>query len=212
MTVDDLINATNSRVDDELHGDSAVYEWFNSGLNQLGIAVQAIFPQLSQNTDTPAIPAKYHEALAVYAAAKYKERDSSLSESNNFMGQFNEMKKDFVKFYDPPLQYRDDELSELFTAQAGQLAYVITNKTYNPMAGNLQVYYNGRLLTPNVDYFLPDNPAQTYTQIITTNTETNDQDGFVLNANMTIHAGDLISAIWEEHADYVEPPYSFWRW
>lgn len=212
MTVDDLINALNSRVDDELHGDDAVYEWFNSGLNQLGVAVQAVFPQLSQTTDTPVIPSKYHEALVIFAAAKYKERDSSLSESGNFMQQFAEIKKEFNKFYDPPLQYRDDNFSQLFTATAGQLAYVITNSTYDPKYGDLKIFYNGRLLAGGVDYQIVQAPAGSYSQIQTTNTTTNDPNGFMLDASMTINAGDLISAVWEEHADLADPPYDFWRW
>lgn len=212
MNVTDLTNAINNRVDDELSGDTAVYEWLNAALNQLGIAVQAVFPQLTVATDIPVIPVKYHESLAVYAAAKYKERDSSLSEASNFMQQFENMKKDFIRYYDPPLQYRDDPLSQIFTATAGQMAYVITKDSFDPTYGDLQVFYNGRVLQRDVDYQQTRNPATSYANVVTTNTTTNDPNGFTLNAPLVVSAGDVISAIWEEHEDYVRPPYEWWSW
>lgn len=217
MNVSDMYTYVSRLVDDQPIQDDVI-AWLNAGQNIMASEVQATFPQLSNTTTDPTMagtfvfPVKWHHIPCVYAAAMYKAQDTSFQEEQMFVQQFNDLKRTFVQYYDPPLQYKDDALSQLFTATAGQLTYVITKTTYNSDYGDLKVYYNGRLLVPNIDYTIPVQSVQAYSQIVTSATTTNDPNGFILNASFNVLAGDLISAVWEEHADYVNPPYEWWGW
>lgn len=206
MNVQDMIDAINRRIDDTINNNDAV-EFLNAGQNLLAMEVGASFSQLSANTLTGTFdfPAKFHEIPVIYACMRFKELDSVLTEAQNYRIQFEDMKKYFVQNYQVPMYLRDDRLSQQFTAAEGQTAFVITKDNYDPQQGDLLVYKNGIKLIgwSRVISTILDESA-----IVTTNTTTNDPYGFILNNPCTL--GDVITAVWEEHMDLVEPPYSFW--
>lgn len=217
MNILDMYTYVSKLVDDIPVTDDVI-RWLNAGQNILAAEIQAVFPQLQLSTvdatlaGTFAFDVKWHHIPCVYAAAMYKAQDTSFQEEQMFLQQFNDLKKTFVQYYDPPLQYVDSAYAQLFTATAGQLAYVINKISYDPVRGDVQVYYNGRLLVPDQDYSLVGNPANNFASIVTTPITTNDPNGFTLNAAITVNTGDLITAVWQEHFDLVNPPYDFWRW
>lgn len=189
MTLQEMIDAINRRVDDVVDVRDAV-EWLNSGKNQMAVAVGAKFPDLSTTDLNGTFPFddKYHEAPVLYACACFKEQDSSLSEVANFMAKFENLKKDFVRNYAVPPRYRDDRLSQQFTATQGQTTFTITKEGYDPRFGDLKVYVN-------------DMPAEF---------ELGSGTDFILRN--PANNGDAVTAVWEEHIDLIEPPYNWWTW
>lgn len=189
MNLQEMKAAVERRVDDVV--DIAdVVEWLNSAKDRMATAKEAKFPDLSATDLQGTFPfdSKYHEGPVAYAAAKAKELDSALSEASNYMSQFEDIKKEFVDNYELPPRYRDDRLSQQFTATEGQTLFTITKNGYNSRQGDLKVYVND----VEADFVKSDNR------------------GFVLT--VVTSAGDVVTAVWEEHQDIVEPPYSWWKW
>lgn len=198
MNVQDMINALNRRVDDIVASDDAI-EWFNAGINDMAQAVQASFPQLPTAevdgtlSQSPVFPSKYHEIPVMYAAKLYKERDTSLQEAENFLNQYMRMRDDFVKYYEVPVAYRDDSLTQVFTATAGQTVFQITMDTFNYMSSNPVCYINGIRQDDSVI------------------NSVDSQNNITLLPLNPLNAGDAVSFIWEEHADLIEPPFAWWK-
>jgi hypothetical protein len=189
MTLQEMINAINRRIDDVIDTADAI-EWLNEGQNLLAIAVGAKFPQLSSNlTDTFVFDEKYHTIPVIFAAMRYKEQDSSLQEARYLMDQFEEYKREFVENYEVPPRYRDDRQTQQFTATDGQTTFTITKLDYDPNSGDLKVYVN--------DAPVPL-AAIGWDKSFTLETPCSD--------------GDAVTAVWEIHTDMQEPPYPWWRW
>lgn len=191
MNLQQMIDAINSRLEEVVDNNEAV-EWLNAGKNQMAIAVGAKFPDLNPANmqDTFVFDERFHEAPVLYACARYKERDSAIGESANFMAQFEALKKEFALEYVVPPRYREDRMSQQFIAADGQTTFTITKDTYDFRYGDLKVYVN-------------DVPCHNV-QISRDNTFT------ILSP--TLKQGDAVTAIWEEHVDLIEPPYNWWRW
>jgi hypothetical protein len=206
MNLTEMVAAINRRIDDTISLADAV-DFLNAGQNILAMEIGASFTQLLvvDPNGTFDFDAKWHEIPVIYACMRFKELDSVLTESNNYRAQFEEMKKRFVINYQIPMWQRDDRLVQQFVAQAGQKAFVITKDGYDPQQGDLSVYKNGIKLMAweRVISTITDEAA-----IITTLTTTNDPYGFIVTNACSL--GDKITAVWEEHQDLVEPPYSFW--
>lgn len=190
MTLQEMIDAINRRVDDVVDPTDAV-EWLNAGKNRMAMAVGADFPDLtlSNMQESFVFPAKYHEGPVLYACAKFKENDSSLGEAANFMTQFETILREFMENYEVPPRYRDDRLSQRFTAKKGQTTFTITKPGYEPRFGDLKVFVNDIQVDVEI---VPGSKS------FTVLTELND--------------GDIVTAVWEEHWDLNEPPYNWWTW
>lgn len=196
MKLQELIQMVWDNVDDAPSNQTVVRQ-FQAAQNRLASAVEAKFPSFFTNGNfdantEPVFDDKWHEALALFACAKYKEAESSISEANNFMAQFEELKKEFVENYQVPQQYRDDRLSQQFTVVDGQSTFTITKLGYDPSYGNLKVYVKGIQTT---DYTTPADGSPSFT----------------VNPATPLVAGDMITTLWEEHYEYQEPPYSWWN-
>lgn len=206
MTLQEMIDAINRRIDDTILPTDAV-EFLNAGQNVLAMEVGATFAQLTTSNllGTFDFDAKYHEIPVIYACMRFKELDSVLTEANNYRAQFFEMKKFFIQNYQMPSYNRDDRLSQQFSPVAGQTAFVITKDTYDPTQGVLEVYKNG---TRMVSWSKVISTITDEAQIVTTSTSTNDPRGFILSNPCVL--GDRITAVWQEHEDVVDPPYAWW--
>ena len=102
-----LINEVNVLIDDELPS-AEILPWLNDALSDLGTAVQATFPRLTNTSgESPVIPEKYHDALKLYAASMAKAKDMAVGASQLFMDQYFERKKNFVAYYQVPAEYKD---------------------------------------------------------------------------------------------------------
>jgi hypothetical protein len=183
-----------SRIDDA-PVDLTVIQWFDDAQNRLGSAVGAKFPRFVTNnsfdpTKEPVFDEKWQEALVVFACARYKEAEASLAEVQNFQMQFEDLKGEMTENYEVPPQYRDDRLSQQFTATDGQTDFTITKQGYDPTYGNLKLYING---LPTTDFTLASDGST----------------GFSLTTPTTV--GDSVTALWEEHYEYQESPYPWWN-
>lgn len=188
MNLQEMLSAINRRIDDVAVQTDAI-EWLNEGKDKMAIAVGAKFPDVVSLTDSFVFDAKYHGLPVLFASARYKEQDAVLTEASNFMNQFMNGLTEFVSKYEIPPQYRDDRVSQQFIASAAGQTFTITKQTYNATYGDLKVYIN------NVE---------------TTNFTINDT-GTVTVPDSII--GNNVTMVWEEHTDFIEPPYSFWgRW
>lgn len=207
MTLQEMIDAINRRVDDTISTTDAV-EFLNAGQNLLAMELNATFSQLAVTNlnGTFDFDAKYHEIPVIYACMRFKELDSVLTEANNYRVQFDQMKKYFISNYQIPVWQRDDRLCQQFIALDGQTTFVITKETYDPSQGVLSVYKNGSKL---VTWTQVISTVADEGQVTTTTTTTNDPRGFILTYACAL--GDVITAVWEEHQDIVEPPYSWWN-
>jgi hypothetical protein len=227
MTLQDMIDAVNRRVDDVIDTQTII-DYLNAGQNVMATEVGAVFTQFVYGvlTAVPDFDAKYHEIPILYACMRIKEMDSVLSEAQNYRGQFEERKKWFIITYQMPEYLRDDRLTQQFTAVDGQTAFVITKETYNPQTGNLRVYrkkgannYSSNLVTwekvaVTVATVLINGKSYTSSinddnLVTTTTTTTNDPRGFILTFPCSL--GDQITAVWEEHNDIANPPYAWWN-
>jgi hypothetical protein len=181
-----------SRVDDTvLIGD--LLRWLNDAKDDMALEINANFPDIVQTgtmDDSFVFDSRYHIGPVLYACARFKEQQQSVGEANNFMQQYLDLRRKFVSDYEVPVQYREDRLSQQFTAALGQTDFTITKNGYEPNTGDLKVYRNG----------LPESGV-----IIS-----NDYKLFSLVDPAS--EGDQITAIWEEHTDLVEAPYSWWSW
>ena len=133
-------------VDDVVDTDVAL-NLFNEGKNRMATAVKAILPDLTTVPgagDKFVFDDRFHIIPVYYAAAMVKANDSSLTEKDSFMGQFENSVKDFVQNYVPPVIYQDSETTQQFkvTDPAGQSNFIVTKDTFN-MYGNVFVYVDG---------------------------------------------------------------------
>lgn len=190
MTLQEMLEAINRRVDDSVALADAV-DWLNEAKDKMAVEINAAFPDLSTSdtSGTFVFGSKWHRLPVLFACARFKEREIDLQEAANLMSQFEQGVKEFVLRYEIPSIYRDDYLSQQFTATSNAPTVVITKQTYDPTQGDLKVYINN---IKTLDFTIQD-------------------DGSVLVSGAGI--GDKITCVWEEHNDLVEPPYSFWgRW
>lgn len=192
MLLSDMIALLETYVDDTVAAADAV-RWLNAGQNKMATEVRASLPQLTvtPNLDTSfAFPEKFHETPVLYAAAMYKAQDSAMQEKESYLAQFYNGLQEFAQNYDPPAQYRDDPISQQFTATAAQTDFVITKEGYDYRYGNLRVYVNNR----RSSYFMPIETGFTYTSLT------------------PLVAGDYVTAVWDEHSDFTTPPALYPGW
>lgn len=195
MNLQELKASVWERVDDA-PSDITVIKWFDDAQNRLASACDAKFPRFVSNNQfdpnyTPVWDEKWHEALIVFACARYKESEASISEVNNFQTQFEEIKREMSENYQVPPQYRDDRVSQQFTATAGQTTFTITKLGYDPVYGNLKVYVNG---IPTTDYLTPADGSPSFT----------------FNPTTVLNVDDKVTVLWEEHYEYQQAPYGWW--
>lgn len=209
MKLSEMFTLLNVYVDDVVSSPIAT-TLINAGQNKMAADIKAAFPQLSVTNpdDTFVFPEKYHEIPVLYAATMIKAQDSSIREKESFLGQFNNGKADFVENWTVPPRYKDDQHIQQFraTADATTLAvpttFTIASETYDFQFSELTVYINDikttRFTIPTVEIY----------PIVTTPTYSNDVKSFTLSDVPPADA--YITAIWEIHADYQQPPYAWW--
>jgi hypothetical protein len=125
----------------------------------------------------------------MYAASRFKQYDGIFSDAQIFMQDFQSMLNDFQATYQIPFMYRDDHITQQFTAPStttGTETFTITKPTYSYAYGDLTVYVNN-IKTSNFTVY-DDNTVQV----------------------TGLSANDSVTMLWEEHTDIVEPPYSWW--
>jgi hypothetical protein len=204
MNLGDLKQMVWDRIDDAPL-DLMVIRWMENGQSRLASVVNAVFPPFVTNgqfdpTFTPVFDAKWHEALVIFACARYKESESSMQEVQNFQQQFDDLKKEFAERYQVPVQNMDNDHSQQFTNAAGVTEFTITKDGFDKNYSNLKVYINGKL---QVDWTYTNPVSATSTNI----------NNFTLGVSIpTLMATDIVTAVWDNQNQFAEPPYPFWTW
>jgi len=195
VILSEMIALTNSYIDDVAPNDEII-RWLNMGKDRMAIEVKSTFPDLptvAQDqtlTATFIFPAKYHEVPCLYAAAMYRGQESSLNEKGSFMQQFELGVRNFSENYNPPMQYRDEHNIIQYTATAGQTDFVIANDMFTPFYGDVRFYVNS---VPN-DYFVVQSKAL-----------------FKYVGTTPLTNGAKVTLIFEQNANFIEPPYHWMR-
>lgn len=195
MNVADMIKVINSYVDDVVPNDDAI-RWLNLAKDRMATEVKSIFPDLptvAQDqtlSGTFVFPSKYHETPCLYASAMYKAQESSIVEKNSFLQQFEIGLRNFSENYNPPMQYRDEPNIIQYTATAAQTDFVISNDMFTPYYSNVSFYVNS---LPN-DYFSVESKSK-----------------FIYTGTTALSAGDKVTLIFEQNANFVEPPYTWMK-
>jgi hypothetical protein len=173
--------------------DLTVMRWFDRAQARLASAVNASFPKFVTNgvftpTFEPVFDERWHEALVAFACARYKEQEASLNEVANFQQQFDNILKEMTENYEVPLIYRSDRFTQQFTVTDNTVTtFNITKIGYDPSYGNLKVYINGLETT---DFYLASDGTKSFT----------------INPTTPLAVNDAITALWEEHYEFLEPP------
>lgn len=194
MKLSDMYTLLGTYVDDVVTPTTAT-QLLNAGQNKMAVDAKAVFPQLSDSTPegTFIFPEKYHEIPVLYAAAMVKAQDSSIREKGSYLDQFYSGMRDFTENYDIPMQYRDEQFIQQFTATLNQTDFLVTKDTFiNSNLSGLKVYVNNRL----VDFTTSAEYIPTYTFRLKTASS----------------AGDAVTAVWETHHEYDQPPMPWWTW
>lgn len=178
--------------------DLTVMRWFDAAQLRLASAVNAKFPKFVTNgtftpTVEPVFDEQWHEALVVFACARYKEAEASLNEVANYQQQFDNIVKEMTENYEVPLIYRNDRVSQQFTVtDPTQMTFTITKIGYDPTYGNLKVFINGLETT---DFALAWDGTK----------------AFSINATTSLVVNDIVTALWEEHYEFQESPVPWWN-
>lgn len=189
MNLSDMKALLELYVDDIVPVETAVL-LLNNGQNKMAAEVKAKFPQLPQDlTSTFTFDAKYHETPVLYAAAMIKSQDSSIREKESYLAQFNGALSEFSEGYILTPRYRDDDITQQFTATAGQTEFTITRNTYDTRYGDLKVFVNDLELDSSA--YKVDPKAKKFTLVTAA----------ALN--------DAVTALWEQHAEFTDAP-AYW--
>ena len=173
---------------DDLADTTTAVDLFNIAKDRMATEVNATFADIVANgdlSDSFAFDSKYHELPVFYAAAMYKSADSSISEKNSYMNQFEAGLIKFSQKYETPIQYKDGPTIQQFTAVQDQMDFVVTKNDFNFKYTEMQVYLNGLAF---YDYEVDTAAPNTVTIPSGTN------------------AGDLVTITWEMNDIYNSPP------
>ena len=189
-----MINLLNANVDDVIDNSVAV-SWLNAGQNKMASEARASFTQftLTSLNSTPDFPEKYHEIPVLYACAMFQSSESSISEKESYLRQFEEGVTSFIENYDIPVELRDDSNTQHFTkTSTDENRYFISKRGYSDRS-NLKVYING------VETTLFSLIEKNGFEIL-----------FIVNVQEPV-VNDKITARWEDRPDLQEPPYPWMK-
>jgi hypothetical protein len=151
---------------------------------------------LTSLNSTPDFPEKYHEIPVLYACAMFQSSESSISEKESYLRQFEEGVKSFIENYDIPVELRDDSNTQHFTkTSTDENRYFITKRDYSDRS-NLKVYINGIETTL---FLLIEKDGKVGFELLV-----------VINVQEPV-VNDKITARWEDRPDLQEPPYPWMK-
>lgn len=197
MNVQALIKKTKDRLQEDALDGMIILGWFDEAQNRFALKAGAKFPSFlnpdgTQSSITePVFDSRYHELLVVFACARYRESDEAIGEAQFLDDKFERLLDEFSTHIVVEPQYKDDTYSQLFSAVADQLSYVITKSNYRDLYSNLQVYVNGVLKTEKYDYTVKGN---------------------VVTFTIVPDEGSIISCLWQPSEIYNDKPILWGDW
>lgn len=174
--------------------DPQINRWLDSAIDRINTALESAIPKVTGKAETyvPEFDERYHEALVIFANAKYRESDADFNSAGYFMNTFNDMLMDMQRDITiPPSFRRDKDVQQI----------VVTNDT--TMVYNLSIpsgsYYDYITVYHN-DVELPQG-----------NYSMNGRLKTLTLTGVTLAVDDTITVVFNNKSDLNQPPYSWWQ-
>ena len=167
--------------------------WIDSGINRINTALECNTPLVTGQPDTyePEFDERYHEALIIFANAKYRESDADFSSATYFMNSFNDMLMDMQRdMVILPSVRKDKDVQQIVVTDGTTISYTLS-MPYGSYFDYIQVYKNNVIVEP-INYR------------ITLNTKTITFQGISLVPN------DKITIVFENDSALNQPPHAWW--
>lgn len=192
MTYDEIVEAIISLAEnDQSIDDIAVSRWIANGIDRINVALNTTFPSSLSGSNSPAFDERYHESLIIFGVAKYRESDSSYSDAQYFMQQFNDMLM---------TMQRDMEILPAFRKDKDVQQIVVTNAT--TMVYDLSMPYGS--------YFDYISVYKNNVLVESTTYRINSSTKKISLVGVTLTIGDKITIVFENNSDLNAPPYAWW--
>lgn len=173
--------------------DVDIYRWVDSAIDRINIACKSSIPKTTGQPTTyePEFDTRFHEALLLFAEARYRESDSDYNASQYFMRTFNEMVSEMQRDMTiKPSMRADNQVQQIVVSNASTMIYTLT-MDYGSYFDLMSVYKNDVLVDP-----------KWYTTSINNKTITFKGVTFAIN--------DKITIVFENNSDLNNPPYGWW--
>jgi hypothetical protein len=194
MMMSEIITKTKSLAEnDQSIANADITGWVDDAIGRINQAMKSNIPTTGGNTTTlvPAFDVRFHEALVIFAVAKYRESDSDYQSAQYFLGTFDDMLK---------IMQRDMTLLPSVRVDNNVQQIVVPNTTtfiftlvmdYGSYFDNISVYNNDVLVDEK--YYKLD--------------VTNRQITFIA---YTFATNDKVTILFENNSDLSNPPYQWW--
>lgn len=167
--------------------------WVDNGINRINQALKTNIPLTTGKPTTyvPEFDIRFHEALVLFAVAKYRESDSDYNSAQYFLQTFsdmvNVMQRDMTI---SPSMRVDDNVQQIVVANASTLTYNLI-MDYGSYFDTLTIYQNDNVVDSNYYSINMDKRQLTF-------------------KGLTLAIGDKITILFENNSDLSNPPYQWW--
>jgi hypothetical protein len=194
MTLEEILERVIELAEnDQSISETSVTAWVDMAINRINQSLQSNIPVTTgQPTNyVPEFDVRFHESLVLFAVAKYYESDSSYSNSQYFLGQFeqmlNTMQRDMVL---KPSTIVDYNTQQIIVTDVAAFSYSLS-MPYGSYFDTIEVFINDVPVDPK--YYSINSATRTLVLI-----------GIALVLN------DKITVRFENNSDLNSPPYQWW--
>jgi hypothetical protein len=195
MMMSEIITKVQSLAEnDQSIAASDITGWVDDAIQRINIALRTNFPTTGGNTTTlvPAFDPRFHEALVLFAVAKYRESDSDYQAGQYFTSLFDDMCKTMQRDMEIPPQYKmDGTIQQITVTDTTTMVYTL-KMPYGSYFDNINVYQNNNLVDP-LNYTINQRLKQ------------------IIFKNITFAVNDLITIDYELNSALNQPPYEWWE-
>lgn len=194
MTLDEIISATRTLAEnDQSISQNDIVAWVDMAIDRINQALQANIPHVKGKSTAyvPEFDSRYHEALVMFAVAKYYEADSAYNNAQYFMQQFENMVMSMQRDMEiKPSMRADYNVQQIVVTDPNTSVYTL-DMPFGSYFDVINVYRNDSLVDPKNYYLNLYNKQIVFTGI-------------------TLSANDKITIVFENNSDMNNPPYSWW--
>lgn len=194
MMMSEIITKVKSLAEnDQSIANSDITGWVDDAINRINVSLRTNFPTTGGNTTTlvPAFDARFHEALVLFAVAKYRESDSDYQAGQYFLNLFDDMQRVMQRdMYVPPRYRMDGTIQQITVTNASTMVYTLT-MPQGSYYDDIQVYQNDNVIDP-MNYII------------------NQFNKTITFKNVTFAVNDIITIDYELNSVLNQPPYEWW--
>lgn len=167
--------------------------WVDDAIGRINQAMKSNIPTTAGNTTSlvPAFDVRFHEALVIFAVAKYRESDADFQSAQYFSMQFDDMVRTMQRDMTLLPSVRvDDQIQQIIVTNASVFTYNLI-MDYGSYFDYVSVYKNDILVDP-------------------LNYSTSLQKRQITFKGITLAVNDKITILFENNSDLNNPPYQWW--